>query len=309
MARQGSPSGLPEADIGRPCPGCHGLTHLQHLVHLPAQPAGRRARRSTLTFAGRGVARSCGHGGRRSRPRTAFRSGGSTAAAGRRNAWPARAHAADPLARPPGRSCRPTARVPGARGGAELLRPAVVSLRAVSHSGALQRPGDHLWAGQCVVRGYGTVCGYAAGTAHWQPAGSGVLRQHRRPPGSHRGAADRGDRIPAAGCRRDRCRGRTRPKPWDRLSGNRPWRFAAIGFLQGDVLPQAERAADLGLDPTPMLAVVSDVLRLYVHALEPGSRSTADQRLPVAPLEYHPERMTTERSRAATVEPWTVEMP
>src|SRR5215213_8304598 len=81
------------------------------------------------------------------------------------------------------------------------------------------------------------------------------------------------------------------------------------GFLQGDVLPQAERAADLGLDPTPMLAVVSDVLRLYVHALEPGSRSTADQRLPVAPLEYHPERMTTERSRAATVEPWTVEMP
>jgi hypothetical protein len=41
------------------------------------------------------------------------------------------------------------------------------------------------------------------------------------------------------------------------------------GFLQGDVLPQAERAADLGLDPTPMLAVVSDVLRLYVDALEP----------------------------------------
>jgi hypothetical protein len=41
------------------------------------------------------------------------------------------------------------------------------------------------------------------------------------------------------------------------------------GFLQGDVLPQAERAADLGLDPTPMLAVVSDVLRLYVDALKP----------------------------------------
>jgi hypothetical protein len=41
------------------------------------------------------------------------------------------------------------------------------------------------------------------------------------------------------------------------------------GFLQGDVLPQAERAADLGLDPTPLLAVVSDVLRLYVDALEP----------------------------------------
>ena len=41
------------------------------------------------------------------------------------------------------------------------------------------------------------------------------------------------------------------------------------GFLQGDVLPQAERAADLGIDPTPMLAVVSDVLRLNVHAVEP----------------------------------------
>jgi hypothetical protein len=40
------------------------------------------------------------------------------------------------------------------------------------------------------------------------------------------------------------------------------------GFLEGEVLPQAERAADLGLDPTPLLAVVSDVLRLYADALE-----------------------------------------
>jgi hypothetical protein len=56
------------------------------------------------------------------------------------------------------------------------------------------------------------------------------------------------------------------------------------GFLQGDVLPQAERAADLGLDPTPMLAVVYDVLRLYVDTLEPR-QPIADQRLPVAPLE------------------------
>ena len=44
-------------------------------------------------------------------------------------------------------------------------------------------------------------------------------------------------------------------------------------FLESEVLPQAERAADLGLDPTPLLAVVSDVLRLYAVALE-------DQRLP-----------------------------
>ena len=47
------------------------------------------------------------------------------------------------------------------------------------------------------------------------------------------------------------------------------------GFLEAEVLPQAERAAALGLDPTPFLAVVSDVLRLYAVALdrpEAGSR-------------------------------------
>ena len=38
-------------------------------------------------------------------------------------------------------------------------------------------------------------------------------------------------------------------------------------FPEGDVLPQAERAADLGLDPTPLLAVVSELLRLYADAL------------------------------------------
>jgi hypothetical protein len=40
------------------------------------------------------------------------------------------------------------------------------------------------------------------------------------------------------------------------------------GFLEAEVLPQATRAAELGLDPTPFLAVVSDVLRLYAEALE-----------------------------------------
>jgi hypothetical protein len=40
------------------------------------------------------------------------------------------------------------------------------------------------------------------------------------------------------------------------------------GFLEAELLPQAERAADLGLDPTPFLTVVSDVLRLYAGALE-----------------------------------------
>jgi hypothetical protein len=41
------------------------------------------------------------------------------------------------------------------------------------------------------------------------------------------------------------------------------------GFLEGEVLPQAERAAGIGLDPTPLLGVVSDVLRRYADALEP----------------------------------------
>ena len=40
-------------------------------------------------------------------------------------------------------------------------------------------------------------------------------------------------------------------------------------FLEGEVLPQAERAAGLGLDPTPLLQVVSDLLRLYADALKP----------------------------------------
>ena len=39
-------------------------------------------------------------------------------------------------------------------------------------------------------------------------------------------------------------------------------------FLESEVLPQADRAADLDLDPAALLAVVSDVLRLYALALE-----------------------------------------
>ena len=41
------------------------------------------------------------------------------------------------------------------------------------------------------------------------------------------------------------------------------------GFLHGDVLPQARRAADMGIDPTPLLAVTAEVLRLYADALHP----------------------------------------
>jgi hypothetical protein len=39
-------------------------------------------------------------------------------------------------------------------------------------------------------------------------------------------------------------------------------------FLEAEVLPQVEHAADVGLNPAPLLTVVSDVLRLYASALE-----------------------------------------
>jgi hypothetical protein len=41
-----------------------------------------------------------------------------------------------------------------------------------------------------------------------------------------------------------------------------------LGFLQTEVLPQARRAADQGLDPTPLFAAVTDILRLYTDALQ-----------------------------------------
>jgi hypothetical protein len=40
------------------------------------------------------------------------------------------------------------------------------------------------------------------------------------------------------------------------------------GFLEAEVLPQAMRAAELGVDPTPIFAVVRGVLRIYADALE-----------------------------------------
>jgi hypothetical protein len=41
-----------------------------------------------------------------------------------------------------------------------------------------------------------------------------------------------------------------------------------LGFLEAEVLPQAMRAAELGVDPTPIFAVVTGVLRVYADALE-----------------------------------------
>ena len=41
-----------------------------------------------------------------------------------------------------------------------------------------------------------------------------------------------------------------------------------LGFLKDEVLPQANRAAEMGVDPTPLFAMVIRVLRTYADALE-----------------------------------------
>ena len=41
-----------------------------------------------------------------------------------------------------------------------------------------------------------------------------------------------------------------------------------LGFLKVEVLPLAERLAGLGIDPTPLSATASGVLRLYADVLE-----------------------------------------
>lgn len=41
-----------------------------------------------------------------------------------------------------------------------------------------------------------------------------------------------------------------------------------LGFLETEVLPQATRAAEQGIDPTPLFAAVTGVLRLYADALQ-----------------------------------------
>ena len=41
------------------------------------------------------------------------------------------------------------------------------------------------------------------------------------------------------------------------------------GFLERELLPLADGAAGMGLDPSPFLGVVSDILRRYADALEP----------------------------------------
>ena len=47
-----------------------------------------------------------------------------------------------------------------------------------------------------------------------------------------------------------------------------------FGFLETETLPQAIRAAELGIDPMPWLAVVAAVFRLYADALERPNGAT-----------------------------------
>jgi hypothetical protein len=41
-----------------------------------------------------------------------------------------------------------------------------------------------------------------------------------------------------------------------------------LGFLATEVVPLANRAAELGFDPTPVFAATSGILRLYADTLE-----------------------------------------
>jgi hypothetical protein len=44
--------------------------------------------------------------------------------------------------------------------------------------------------------------------------------------------------------------------------------------LETEILPQATRAAELGIDPMPWLTIVAAVFRLYADALERPNGAT-----------------------------------
>jgi hypothetical protein len=50
-----------------------------------------------------------------------------------------------------------------------------------------------------------------------------------------------------------------------------------LAFLKAEVLPQANRAAEMGVDPTPLFAVVVRVLRTYADALQRPSTLDGDR--------------------------------
>jgi hypothetical protein len=54
-----------------------------------------------------------------------------------------------------------------------------------------------------------------------------------------------------------------------------------LAFLKAEVLPQANQAAEMGVDPTPLFDIVVHVLRTYADALERPPSSNGDG--PAAP--------------------------
>jgi hypothetical protein len=53
-----------------------------------------------------------------------------------------------------------------------------------------------------------------------------------------------------------------------------------LGFLKAEVLPQANRAAEMGVDPTPLFDTVVRVLRTYADALERTPSPNGDHPVP-----------------------------
>jgi|SRR5215210_7258339 hypothetical protein len=53
-----------------------------------------------------------------------------------------------------------------------------------------------------------------------------------------------------------------------------------LGFLKAEVLPQANRAAEMGVDPTPLFDTVVRVLRSYADALERPPSPDGDRPAP-----------------------------
>ena len=42
-----------------------------------------------------------------------------------------------------------------------------------------------------------------------------------------------------------------------------------VGFIEGDMVPAATRAAEMGIDPSPIMETVAGVLRVFADNLRP----------------------------------------
>jgi hypothetical protein len=57
-------------------------------------------------------------------------------------------------------------------------------------------------------------------------------------------------------------------EPSPGAEGWAPVEPAALGLLATEVVPLADRLAELGIDPTPLFATTSGILRLYADTLD-----------------------------------------